>query len=284
MLKVVHKGMYSSIQDLGRYTYRSFGVPVSGAMDQFAARMANLILTNDSASAVLEVTYNGSFEFLHDTLICVTGADLNATLNDQVLTLNTPIAVGKNSLLKFTQPNYGLRAYVAVKGGFLNKPVLGSRSLFNQITKKAILAKDDEIFYEPINAATVSTYSHPKLQQEHFESSVFEVFKGPEYELLDKNYKDYISRTTFTISSEHNRMGYRLQETRKISLASQLTVAMLPGTVQLTPSGGLIILMRDCGVTGGYPRILQLTDMAINRLAQKSTKESVQFKIVDLPV
>jgi len=59
---------------------------------------------------------------------------------------------------------------------------------------------------------------------------------------------------------------------------------MIPGTVQLTPSGRLIILMRDCGVTGGYPRILQLTEMAINRLAQKSTKDSIQFKIVDLPV
>ena len=284
MLKVLHKGLYSSIQDLGRHKYRSFGVPVSGAMDQYAASMANLILSNDSTCAVLEVTYNGSFEFLHETLICVSGADLNATLNDQILPLNTPTAVVKNSILKFKQPNYGLRAYVAVKGGFLNKPVLGSRSLFDQITKKAILLKDDEIFYEPIHAATVTTNSHPKLQQEHFESSVLEVFKGPEYELLDKQYQEYLSQTIFTISSEHNRMGYRLQESRKISLASQLTGAMIPGTVQLTPSGRLIILMRDCGVTGGYPRILQLTEMAINRLAQKSTKDSIQFKIVDLPV
>ena len=62
-----------------------------------------------------------------------------------------------------------------------------------------------------------------------------------------------------------------------------LTSSVLPGTVQLTPSGKLIILMRDCGVTGGYPRILQLTETSINRLSQKTTNDTFKFKLVDLP-
>ncbi len=283
MLKVFQKGLYSSIQDLGRHNFRSYGVPVSGAMDHYAAKMANMILSNEVTAAVLEVTYNGSYEFTSETLICISGADLNASLNDRPIAQNTPIVVPSNGRLKFKQPNYGLRAYVAVKGGFLNKPVLGSRSLFNKITKKPFLLKGDEIFYESTQQRAVATLSHPRLQTEHFESPILEVYKGPEFNLLEPAYQDYLRTSSFTISVDHNRMGYRLQETREISLPSQLTVAMMPGTVQLTPSGGLIVLMRDCGVTGGYPRILQLTDAAINRLAQKSTDDPVQFKIVALP-
>jgi allophanate hydrolase subunit 2 len=58
-----------------------------------------------------------------------------------------------------------------------------------------------------------------------------------------------------------------------------ITSAVLPGTVQLTPSGKLIILMRDCQTTGGYPRVLQLKEASINVLAQKLTGHAVQFKL-----
>ena len=58
------------------------------------------------------------------------------------------------------------------------------------------------------------------------------------------------------------------------------TAPTLPGTVQLTPDGTLIILMRDAQVTGGYPRILQLSDNALNLLAQKSTKDVVKFELI----
>ena len=74
-------------------------------------------------------------------------------------------------------------------------------------------------------------------------------------------------------------MGYRLEEPIDNKFGSMLTSAVLPGTVQLTPSGKLIVLMRDCQVTGGYPRILQLTDDAINKLAQKTTNHTFKFKI-----
>jgi allophanate hydrolase subunit 2 len=74
-------------------------------------------------------------------------------------------------------------------------------------------------------------------------------------------------------------MGYRLNEVVENDLPALLTSSVLPGTVQLTPSGTLIILMRDCQVTGGYPRILQLSDKAIHILSQKSAGQKVNFLI-----
>ena len=115
-----------------------------------------------------------------------------------------------------------------------------------------------------------------------FKSTTIEVYTGPEYNLLNALPKEQFSKTLFTISKENSRMGYRLQEHIENDLGSLLTSAVLPGTVQLTPSGKLIILMRDCQITGGYPRILQLTESSINNLAQKTTGDTFTFKIVPL--
>ena len=282
MLKVIQPGIYASIQDQGRFNFRSYGVPVSGAMDQYSARLANLIIGNNEQDAVLEVTNNGIFQFKKETTICISGADLHATLNNEQVPINQPVIVSTENILTFERPKIGFRAYVAIRGGFLNKPVLGSRSLFNQITKKHYLSADDEIFYEPFSMSSNMAFSHVKVDSNHFTDHVLDAYKGPEYERLNLNQKQLLEQTEFTISSEHNRMGYRLTETLENQLGEMLTSSMMPGTVQLTPSGTLIILMRDCGVTGGYPRILQLTERSINKIAQKNTKDQIKFNLVDL--
>ena len=87
--------------------------------------------------------------------------------------------------------------------------------------------------------------------------------------------------TPFSISDDNNRVGYRLKESLKNNLSSILTSAVLPGTVQLTPSGKCIILLQDCQVTGGYPRILQLSEIAIARVSQKITGDKIQFILED---
>ena len=83
----------------------------------------------------------------------------------------------------------------------------------------------------------------------------------------------------YSISKDNNRMAYQILPVLKNSLESILTSPVLPGTVQLTPSGQLIILMRDCQTTGGYPRILQLTERSINILSQKTTNSVVKFSL-----
>ncbi len=275
-------GVYASIQDLGRFYYKEYGVPVAGAMDLYSAKLANLMLGNDKNDAVLEVTLNGTFQFTRETTICISGADLNAILNHETLLCNHPVKVEKDSIVKFSNPEYGLRAYIAVHGGFLNKPVLGSRSLFKEITKKYRLQKDDEIFYEPFLIEENHSYASVKVNKSHFENTSIEVYKAPEYEWLDEVQKKILETEEFTISKNSNRMGYRLEERLENNLKTILTSSVLPGTVQLTPSGELIVLMRDCGVTGGYPRVLQLTEEAINRLAQKTMMNRFHFKLVDL--
>ena len=105
------------------------------------------------------------------------------------------------------------------------------------------------------------------------------VFKGPEFDLLDSNSKDIIFNTDFTIGV-NNRMGYNLVEPIENSISSIISSPVMPGTIQLTPSGRLIILCRDCQTSGGYPRVLQLDKSSMDSLSQKTIGETIKLKLV----
>ena len=283
MIKVLTSGFFSSIQDLGRIGFRGFGVPVSGAMDVYSAMLANRVLGNLDSDAVLEITFGKcKLQFNEPTIICISGAHFNPKLNGNTLRLNEAISVHKNEILTFDTPTYGVRTYLAVKNGFKTDVVFGSRSFYKGITRAASLKKNDMLPITKLSVEKVVTFSSVKNTPQHFETTVIEAYKGPEFEGLTAIQKEKLESLLFTISNENNRMGYRLKELIPNKLESMLTSAVLPGTVQLTPSGKLIILMRDCQVTGGYPRILQLTEGAINRLAQKTTNDTFQFQLKEL--
>jgi len=283
MIKVLSSGFYTSIQDLGRFGFGDIGVPTSGAMDQYSARLANHILRNNDTDAILEITL-GKCKLLFDnqSIICISGANLFPKLNDKKIKQNLAIKVYKGDILTFDKPIYGVRSYLAVTGGFQTKTILNSRSFFKGITNEYVLKKNDILPIKITISDIVKPFSSIKINTQHFVETIIEVYPGPEYELLDDKQRKDLEKMMFTISKDNSRMGYHLEEIIVNKLDSMLTSAVLPGTVQLTPSGKLIVLMRDCQVTGGYPRILQLTDDAINKLAQKTTKDTVKFKVIPL--
>jgi len=283
MIKVLSPGFFTSVQDEGRFGYGKFGVPTSGAMDRYSAKLANHILSNKDNDALLEITLGRcNLLFNSQAIISISGADFSPEINNQKVRLNTSIAIHQGDILTFNKPTYGVRCYLAVKGGFQTEVVLNSRSFYEGITRQNRVKKNDELAIKSYDFSLIKSVSSVKVQPSHFKCTTIEVYTGPEYNLLNDIQKEQFSKTLFTISKENSRMGYRLQEHIENDLGSLLTSAVLPGTVQLTPSGKLIILMRDCQVTGGYPRILQLTESSINNLAQKTTGDTFTFKIVPL--
>ena len=106
------------------------------------------------------------------------------------------------------------------------------------------------------------------------------VFKGPEFGSLSKRMQEALFKGEITVSSISNRMAYVLDHSYSFKAKEILTAAVQPGTVQLTPSGKLIVLMRDAQTTGGYARILQLTENSMNTLAQRRPGESVCFQLM----
>lgn len=277
MIKVLHPGIYSSVQDLGRFGYAKMGVPIAGAMDLFSSQLGNTLLKNQKSDAVIEVTFGmAKLEFTSDTFFCITGADFSQKLNDKAIQTQKVYKGTKGSVLSFGKRKYGARTYIAVQGGILSETVLKSRSFSLGITSKRRLGKGDMLFIENSKPFDYKDFSSVKGHNHHFFNSELDCFPGPEFDQLNTHQKKRLLNS-FTISEENNRVGYRINEVIENDLDSILTSAVLPGTVQLTPSGKLIVLMRDGQVTGGYPRVLQLSDQAISRLSQKIRDDKIRF-------
>ncbi|WP_396600860.1 biotin-dependent carboxyltransferase family protein [Algibacter sp. R77976] len=281
MVEVLQAGFYSTIQDLGRLGVQDYGVPYSGAMDEQAAIIANSLLGNAVNDAVLEMTITGAkLRFNCHTLICLSGANMNPQLNKKPIKNNKVFKVKPDDVLSFGKPERGIRCYLAVLGGFKTKKVMNSRSMYQNITEQSAIKKGDTLPIEVLNLKYEMPYSNLRIDTSYISNSNIHVLKGPEFEQLTIEQQEKIRNTTFAISKYNNRMAYQLEDTLENTLDSIITSPVLPGTVQLTPSGKLIVLMRDCQTTGGYPRVLQLTKSAINNLAQKFTGQTFNFELI----
>ena len=278
MLNILKSGFFTTVQDVGRFGCRNKGVPVSGAMDEIAVKELNKLLGNKATDALLEITLTGpKLEFLSATTIVLGGANFGAKLNGIPIENYHCYSITKGDVLDYGRVKSGVRGYLAIKGGILSNQVLGSRSCYFPLTPNQCLKNGDTLEY-----GTLAKFIN---QQSDFNSSYLienelVVFKGPEYSMLTDRQLGQLFGRDFTVAKENNRMAYQLEEKITSHKTSMLTSATLPGTVQLTPAGKLIILMKDGQTTGGYPRILQLSDRAISILAQKKAGDKLSFKMI----
>lgn len=136
--------------------------------------------------------------------------------------------------------------------------------------------KRDKFKFEVNNKEITHKYTLKKFKVD----SNIQVLKGPEFECLSKKSIDTLINQEFSIGI-NNRMAYYLNEKIQDGVNSIISSGVIPGTVQLTPSGQIIILHRDCQTTGGYPRILQLNEKSLNNLAQLKTGDKIIFKLLN---
>jgi len=281
MLKILQPGLYTSIQDTGRFGYRNIGVPMSGCMDSISGGFANALLNNDKNDAVMEITMVGpKLAFMASANIVITGAEMCAELNNNPILNYKVYPVQNGDILSFGKLKKGIRCYLSVSGGFQSEMILKSRSFYAGITSQGFFKKNDLLSFkhQEINNKHPKAAINTKIP--FYDTNAIEVFKGPELELFSSRELRKILSTTFTVSNDNNRMGYRMEEEVVKHTKSIITSPVLPGTVQLLPSGKLIILMKDAQTTGGYPRIFQLTEKSIAILAQKRARDTVELKLI----
>ena len=281
MIEVIKSGLYSSIQDCGRFGFENYGVPNSGAMDQFSALLSNELIGNKADDSVMEITMTGPLlKFHKKTIVSITGADISPSINNRSVKINSSYLLNKNDTLSFGKLNYGFRSYIAVVGGFKTKRILNSRSMYINITG-AFRIKDGDLLKtkETIKKRNLNPLKFE--YKKHFNSLIIDVYKGPEFDLLNKTEKNLLFSNEFNISNLNNRMAYQLKENLNNKIKPIISSIVIQGTVQLTPSGKIIILMRDNQTSGGYPRILQLSNDSINRLSQKHMGNKIKFNLIE---
>lgn len=297
-LHIIKAGVLDSIQDKGRYGWQHLGINPAGAMDQFSASVANILVGNDPGDAVIELHFPASvFLFEQPALIAICGADFSAAINGEPVPTSHAMLVNKNSLLLFQQPIRGARAYLAIRGGIKADEWLGSQSTQLRASlggnQGRSLHKNDQIFFkENIDYCSLIGQKdfivfpwQADLKWNHEEENANEIFvvPGHEWDWLINESKENFLMTSFVITQQSDRMGYRLNNIPLRTLTNEEVVssAVSFGTLQLLPDGRLIVLMADHQTTGGYPRIAHIISAHHSKAAQRQAGDAIHFRITD---
>ena len=279
MIEVLNPGTYSSIQDDGRKGYRHYGVPVGGFMDALSAHTANVLLGKATGSALIEIGLSGLvLRFYKPTSIVVCGAQAHLTLNGNRIENNRLTKVEEFDVLQFGTTTKGVWSYLGINGLFLSQNIMGSYSQFSSVTTSSRLKKGDCIEFSTFSTMNKS-YARTRLKSKTIENSSLNVFKGPEYDLMPLTCQEQLFNTVHFLSAQCNRMAYKLQTVMESHSHSILSNPVLPGTLQWTPSGEVFCLMKDAQTSGGYPRVLQLSEESLGVLAQKRPDEGFKFQL-----
>ena len=275
-------GMFTTVQDNGRMGYQEFGVPIGGAMDRTAAQMANELVGNPSHFPVLEITLLGPTIHLDRSVaIAITGANLSPMINRKPIASYETITAKEDDLLSFGRIQNGCRAYLAIRGSWQLPQWLGSYSAVHpnkEVLPKSIIQKGSTFSIRTTSFHQVIQLT-PKKQAATYESTPIKIIAGPEFEQFTNSQIAHFFSQTYTIANDSNRMGYRLQGKplpffRTTSLISS---GIVPGTVQINHAGLPMVLMRDAQTVGGYPRMANVLEEDIDRLAQLKPGEKIRF-------
>lgn len=289
VFEVLKPGLQTTVQDLGRIGYQQYGVVVSGAMDTFALKVANLLVGNKQSEAGLEVVLMGpKLRVLKDTVLSICGADLSPKLDGEEVPLWKQIAVKEGQILAFGQPINGTYAYIAVTGGINTPVVMGSRSTYTKAEIGGVegraLQKGDMVKAEDKNIAPHSARLSPKFIPDYGTGKNIRVILGPDEEAFVKESIDRFLSENYKVTSQSDRMGSRL-EGPKLTLndgADIISDAIFPGTIQVPANGQPIVLLADRQVTGGYARIATVSSVDLPYVAQMLPGYQLSFEAVTI--
>jgi biotin-dependent carboxylase-like uncharacterized protein len=269
-IKVVKPGLATTVQDLGRPGYYHIGIPISGGMDRFALRAANLLVGNPEGAAVLEAAFLGpELEFAVDATVAVTGAELPPKVDGAERATWTSFAVKKGQVLTFAYLKSGARAYIAVSGGIDVPLVLGSRSTYALGAlggyKGRKLAAGDEL---PIGAGAGAPEGRSvpaALRRAPGAPAALRMMPGLYWHRITKAAGEHFFEDTWKVAPEADRIGYRFRSGRPLEFVpreppfgagsdpSNIVDACYPyGSIQVPGGTEPIVLHRDAVSGGGY--------------------------------
>lgn len=278
-LEILKTNPGSSIQDQGRNGLGQWGIPISGAMDRRSYDWLNYLLQNKPDAAMLEILQPGfKCKFDSYTTLGLAGAQVEIKKNGTSIT-SCLIHIMPGDELEIGRFNYGSILYLGIAEGFQTEKVLSSRSFYPKITEASMLSKGEKIPFFTNQSKGSETYSSVKIKRDWMEGNSLTAYSGPNFDSLTLENQNTLLESNFTISTLANRMAFQLTELLPNAIPEQMTAAVYPGTIQLTSGGKLIILMQDTQTTGGYPRILQLSQESLSLLAQKKPGDQIRFHI-----
>lgn len=318
-LRILQAGLQTTVQDGGRCGFRQYGVPTSGAADMLAFRLGAMLVGNMNNEAALEIIPGGFATLVEaDCLLALTGAVVQAFVNDIPVPLGRPVYVRMGSLFTIEHFDSGFRAYLSVVGGVAVPEVMASRSTYLNGRFGGMhghsLQKGDVL---PLGAVSVAARRRinslkagsngawksvrwfvPSLLYRTQNASnerviTLPVIRGAAFNDFTPESRAAFFSQPFRVTPHADRMGIRFAQTREDSSVQlpalrlstpheMISSAVLPGTIQIPPHGAPVLLLADAQTVGGYPVIAHVCSVAMSRAAQLKPGDTVRFEEVSL--
>jgi len=258
-------------------------------MDQESHLMANWQVGNPGSFASLEITCNGpELEFDHQGWLALCGADLTPRLNVQPLPMYRAVQYSPGDRLAFAGLRSGLRAYLAVQGGFDTPEVMGSRStnlLAGIGGLRGVPLQAGDVLPVGLSTGRVRSCEIPeKFRRLLKPPFLVRVLAGPEAPSFSwQALRDFLT-SPYWVDNDSNRIGLRLRgrALTRPQGADIISAGIPPGTVQVTGSGQLIVTMADGQTSGGYARLAFVLSADLSLLAQVKPGDYIRFREVRL--
>ena len=301
-LTIARAGFSTTVQDQGRFSSRQFGVSVGGALDPHCLRVLNLLAGNDEDAAGLEFT-SGSLRlrFEDQRLIAWGGGDYEVLARARTIPAGHCAVLEMGQELLMAGPRRGCRGWLAISGGIDVPRVLGSRATdlragFGGHEGRALRDGDSlplrgnsqraQERIEKLAGAGVASWSAPyEWVSPAKDEPILRVVPGVDWPRFSAStHRDLTSRR-FAALPASDRMGVRLEgvELKRADKGDLTSEAVVPGTIQVPPSGQPILLLGDCQTIGGYPKIAQVITVDLVMAAQLGPGDKLRFSPILLP-
>lgn len=299
-IKVLHQGLATSVQDLGRPGYFHLGIPLGGAMDRLALKAANLLVGNDEGAAGLEAVFIGpKLEFTEDAMVAVTGAEMPIKVDGEEKPGWTAFKVKAGQVLTFDFLKTGARIYIAVSGGIDVPLALGSRSTYAIGAlggfKGRPIAVGDELPVGKAGPAVEGKTIPEALRRRPGMPAELRVLPGLYWHRLTEEAGRNFFEDTWKVAPEADRMGYRFRGGRKLDFVdrtppfgagsdpSNIVDACYPyGSIQVPGGTEPIILHRDAVSGGGYFMLGTVISADMDLIGQLQPHTPTRFVKVDM--
>lgn len=299
-LKIINPGLATSIQDLGRPGYFHLGIPMGGAMDRFALRVANMLVGNDEGAACLEAVFMGpQIEFGADMTVAVTGAELPIMLDGEAKEGWTSFDVKKGQVLTFGFLKAGARIYIALSGGITTEEALGSRSTYpigalGGIEGRAVQA-GDELPTGVGNGASAGRTVLPSFRRQPSNPAQLRVLPGLYWHRITEGSGRQFFDDEWVVAPEADRMGYRFKGGSPLEFVEReqpfgagadpsniVDGCYSYGSIQVPNGTEPIVLHRDAVSGGGYFTLGAVISADMDFIGQLQPNTPVKFVRVDL--
>lgn len=285
--EVIKAGIFTTLQDRGRFSYTHLGVTNSGFMDEYAAFAANKLLDNSLDTNLLEIAFsNVELRARKNSIVSITGAYCDFFINDEFKKTWQSHNIKEGDILKIGKIYQGQRVYLAVKDGFIIPKEFRSNSTTIKESLGGIDAtqiKSGDILPFKAFFKTFEKRWHRTNLPIYKKELTLRVLLSYQESSFSKEEKERFFNSEYEITSDFNRMACKLKGTPVVSsLDGIISEAIAFGSIQIPKDGQPIILLKERQTIGGYPKIGSVLSIDCFKLAQMKIGSKVKFKEIDI--